>query len=211
MSTVVFENDDFLIANKDHGVPTVPLKNQTADGTLLGFVSSLCPEVLSVCGNNPWEGGALHRLDTATAGLVLFAKKQSFYDWVSKVQKEGSFEKTYIAECDEKQPVEDGRISSYFRAFGPGSKLVKAEQDVRKADSPTLYETYVKRVAVGTYECRLSRGFRHQIRVHLSSNGCPIKNDELYNPGKADGPLMLTCTGLEFPLPDGSEFTYNLQ
>lgn len=211
MNSIVFENDQFLIANKMHNIPTVPLKDQNPDGTLLGFVQSLRPEVLQIFGKNRWEGGALHRLDTATSGLVLFAKTQEFYDYIITIQNEDKFEKTYIAKCDEGSLITEKYISSYFRAFGPGSKMVKAEQDVRKADSDKLYTTYVTRLTKGLYSCKLTRGFRHQIRVHLATKGCPIVGDVLYNPNKTNGDMMLTCTGLSFPMPDGSIFNYSLQ
>ena len=80
MPLFVFESEDFLIADKPHGIPTVPLKGQNPDGTLLGMVSVQYPEVLNVCGKNPWEGGTCHRLDTATAGLVVFARTKTFYE-----------------------------------------------------------------------------------------------------------------------------------
>lgn len=213
-SLVVFDSPDFLIANKPHGLPTVPLKNQSIDGTLLGEISKTCPVVLEVFGKSKWEGSALHRLDTATAGLVLFAKTQSFYDYLLEVQNRNLFEKTYIAICDESCPITTNTISSYFRAYGPGAKLVKAENNVRKADVDRVYTTWVKRVSKGNYECKLTRGFRHQIRVHLSSNGCPIVGDVLYNPKyvqTSDCEMLLTCTGLDFPMPSGASFHYSLQ
>jgi len=211
MSLIVFENDLFVLANKPHNIPTVPLKTQNSDGTLLEEVGKICPEIFNVCGKNPWEYGALHRLDTATAGLVLFAKKQSFYDYMISIQNSDKFEKTYLAVCDNDVDFPLGFVSSYFRSFGPKSKLVKAEHDVKKAESDRLYTTYIKRIDKGTYMCKLTRGFRHQIRVHLASSGCPISGDQLYNPKPGTGDMQLTCTGVQFPLSDGSVFTYTLQ
>ena len=91
MALIVFESKEFLIADKPHGTPTVPLKNQTPAGTLLGMVSAQYPETLDVCGRNPWEGGTCHRLDTATAGLVVFARTQTMYDYLQEIQLHNAF------------------------------------------------------------------------------------------------------------------------
>lgn len=198
VNRVVFVTDDFLIAYKDHETCTVPLKNKKTDDTLLDFVAHDYPEVLSVCGKNEWEGGALHRLDTQTAGLVVFARNNTFYEKLSAFQSSGKFVKTYIARTDG-DVVLSGNISSYFRAYGPGRKMVKAESVATKADSSFLYTTRVKCLEKGIYECCISRGFRHQIRVHLASNGCPIKGDRLYNNSVSEEVMQLECVEVSWP------------
>lgn len=193
--------DDFLIVFKPHNLPTVPLKNQETD-TLLDRVSLDFPEVKTVYGKNSWEGSALHRLDTATAGLVLFARNQKAYDRLSQLQSEDKMIKTYIAESKGKTDKENITVSTYFRSFGPKGQMVKAEEVKEKSDNGRLYTTTIKKLNSNTentvFECKITRGFRHQIRVHLAYIGCPITGDTLYNPEKENSDLMLTCTGLEF-------------
>ena len=217
MPLIVFESEDFLIADKPHAVPTVPLKGQKPDGTLLGMVSERYPEVADVCGKNPWEGGTCHRLDTATAGLVVFARTQTFYDYLQEIQQADLFVKTYRAETIENDflkgsdiKIEDNRefrIMSYFRAYGKGSKAVRPVQDIRRADSPVLYTT----TAVNdgeSFTCTITRGFRHQIRAHLAWIGHPIMGDCLYGTGSGTDTLELDCLKVQFPLPDGKPFFF---
>ena len=217
MAVIVFESEDFLIADKPHGIPTVPLKGQKPDATLLGLVSAQFPEVLSVCGRNPWEGGTGHRLDTATAGLVVFARTQAFYDYLQEIQQADLFRKTYRAETVENDSlkgsdiqIRDNRefqIVSYFRAYGRGSKAVRPVQDIKRADSPVLYTTEaIKNGEVFT--CTITRGFRHQIRAHLAWIGHPIKGDCLYGTGSETDTLELDCLKVQFPLPDGKPFFF---
>ena len=217
MAVIVFESEDFLIADKPHGIPTVPLKGQKPDATLLGLVSAQFPEVLSVCGRNPWEGGTGHRLDTATAGLVVFARTQAFYDYLQEIQQADLFRKTYRAETVENDSlkgsdiqIRDNRefqIVSYFRAYGKGSKAVRPVQDIKRADSPVLYTTEaIKNGEVFT--CTITRGFRHQIRAHLAWIGHPIKGDCLYGTGSETDTLELDCLKVQFPLPDGKPFFF---
>ena len=217
MSPTVYESEDFLIADKPHGIPTVPLKGQKPDATLLGLVSSQYPEVLEVCGRNPWEGGTCHRLDTATAGLVVFARTQTFYDYLQRIQQADLFVKTYLADTVESDDlkgqdiqIEDSkefRIVSYFRAYGKGSKAVRPVQDIRRADSPVLYTTTAVRNGKA-FTCTITRGFRHQIRAHLAWIGHPIQGDCLYGTGSEKDTLKLDCMKVQFSLPDGKPFFF---
>ena len=214
---IVYENKDFLIADKPHDIPTVPLKSQDMDGTLMGMVAEIYPDILSVKGMNSWEYGAVHRLDTATAGLVIFARTQEAYDYLCSKQRDNLMEKTYTAFVEpsdrlkgfDRPDAMTFEIVSYFRSYGPKSKEVRAVQDIRRADSPVLYRTKVTDLGNNVMQCTITRGFRHQIRFHLAWAGIPIIGDTLY--GKQDnqtGTLELDCQGISFPLRDGNHFTF---
>jgi len=206
---IVYECPRFLIAYKPHGLPTVPLKGQDAD-TLLSRVGKLRPAVLEPYSDKYWEGGAVHRLDTDTAGLVIFALDKGFYEDLLKAQNNGLFRKTYTAVCSNGENAVPMNISSYFRAFGPGRKKVKPETDANRADSPVLYTTTVEKVDSNVLTVSITRGFRHQIRSHLAWKGFPIMGDKLYNPSESEGELQLECTAVEFPLDGKRFFFYNL-
>ena len=213
---IVYENKDMLIADKPHGIPTVPLKRQDMAGTLLGMVAESYPDILSVRGMNTWEYGAVHRLDTATSGLVIFARTQEAYDYLCSIQKNNLMEKTYRA-CVETSDRLKGfdrpnaktyEIVSYFRSYGPGSKEVRPIQDIKRADSPVLYKTKVTDLGDNVMQCMITRGFRHQIRAHLAWAGIPIKGDSLYGKAGENDILELDCYGLSFPLQDGNHFSF---
>ena len=217
MAPIVYESSNFLIADKSHGIPTVPLKGQDAGNTLLGLVSSVRPEVLEIRGKNPWEGGTLHRLDTATSGLVVFARTQAMYDYLQAIQKEDRFEKSYRAKTvtsdrlkgidlriDEGEPFE---IVSYFRSYGRNSKEVRPTQDIKRADTSVLYKTIAVK-DMDLFVCNITRGFRHQIRAHLAWIGHPIAGDAVYGNAGPSDTLELDCCALRFPMPDGKFFTF---
>lgn len=207
-----YECSDFLIAFKPHNLPTVPLKNQQ-EKTLLSLVAEKYPEVMQVCGKNNWEGSALHRLDTATEGLVIFARNQAFYNYLQKIQNEDKLIKTYKAVCNGKPEKEIHKIQTYFRSFGPRGSMVKPETDKEKSDNGRLYTTNIENsISDGSFtvfECKITRGFRHQIRAHLSYIGCPIVGDKLYGNTEEKGDLLLTCTGVSFPENDDTVFNFN--
>ena len=211
---VIYENKDLLVFYKPAGLPTVPLKNGEGD-TLLSECALSYPEILSPWGRNSWEGSIIHRLDTPTSGLVLSPRNKEFYDYLSFLQSEDKILKTYRAEVSEMEEKmegfescpysfsEDGyvKIVSSFRPYGPKGASVRPMLKRRKGDE-RLYETEVRRVDENTVECVIKRGFRHQIRCHLSWLGLPIIGDQRYG-GKENPMLMLEAVKVSFPSLDG--------
>ena len=211
---VIYENKDLLVFYKPAGLPTVPRKNGEGD-TLLSECALSYPEILSPWGRNSWEGSIIHRLDTPTSGLVLSPRNKEFYDYLSFLQSEDKILKTYRAEVSEMEEKmegfescpysfsEDGyvKIVSSFRPYGPKGASVRPMLKRRKGDE-RLYKTEVRRADENNVECVIKRGFRHQIRCHLSWLGLPIIGDQRYG-GKENPILMLEAVKVSFPSLDG--------
>jgi len=225
---VVHETPDWVLVFKPHGMPSAPLADGES-GTLLAWLLSLYPDAQCVTGAKPVEHGLIHRLDTATEGLVLVARTQHAFDRLWDAQQRGEIEKTYFAICSDATgaglPGSDRYpivIESRFRAYGPGRREVRpvfrgmrgweeAGQDYRTVVTSAMRMETGCGLAVGI-ECRITRGFRHQIRSHLSNEGFPILGDTLYHPAWAgsvrseilpDIPLQLHATGISFPSSSG--------
>ena len=235
-----------------------------------------------VRGKKTIEAGLLHRLDTDTRGLVLFAKDQKVYDFLAARQEAGQMIKTYCAFVEPKlslimeyngygfdvtelsalkelsaaqrgiaaqeQVVVQERIAvkeriaaklpltleSQFRNFGPGAKrvapVVSGSRHYKKGGR--LYTTVIETIDILPSPidgndtvpetvceslsppplirlcCRLSRGYRHQVRAHLAAAGLPIVGDPLYAPQGAEAPpvsLQLYAVSLEFPDPENPQ------
>ena len=227
-----------------------------------------------VRGKKAIEAGLLHRLDTDTRGLVLFAKDQKVYDFLAARQEAGQMIKTYCAFVEPKlsltmeyngygfdvtelsalkelsaaqrgiaaqeQVVVQERIAaklpltleSQFRNFGPGAKRVApvfpGSRHYKK--DGRLYTTVIEAAdilpsppqggeqyalfqnndgqSLVRVRCRLSRGYRHQVRAHLAAAGLPIVGDPLYAPQGAEAPpvsLQLYAVSLEFPDPENPQ------
>ena len=95
---------------------------------------------------------------------------------------------------DELSPDKPFVIESYFRPFGPGRKQVRpvitAGKKIRKpaGDRGNFYRTEIVSVRGDFFTLRIKRGFRHQLRCHLSWIGFPIKNDPLYGTDRSLSP-----------------------
>ncbi len=208
---VLFECEDFLAFYKEKDLPTVPLKNNPEGDSLLRRISFLYPEVLNISSPHPWEGGIIHRLDTPTSGIVIAARTQKAYDELMRKQKSDGIEKHYRAEVSESGGLLPGfkrfpyswcgnrlSISSCFRSYGERGASVRPVLNKKRNISGELYRTEVYKTNVdNVFECVITRGFRHQIRSHLSWAGYPIKGDSRYG-GEENDYLLLEAFSVVF-------------
>ena len=234
----------FLVINKPKGLASAPLTQDDFDNALSQALE-LFPELRSVHGKKEIEYGLLHRLDTATDGLMVIAASQECYDFLIEEQREGRFIKYYQAECDinpdngqqlggfPPQPADlslqglapnkSFTLSSYFRPFGQGRKEVRpvtaqsGKAALSKLGKEKLYTTQVtikelnKKADTVIVECRITEGYRHQVRCHLAWAGLPVSGDLLYNSGikKAENELKFSATKISFEYPRGDLNSYD--
>lgn len=217
---IVEETQSWAVVRKPHGMPSAPLR-EGEEGTLVSWFLRERPAARSVRGRKPVELGLVHRLDTATGGLVLFAKTQESYDALLVAQNDDRIVKTYVAYCSRCPPMADVpsvplTIASRFRAYGPGRKEVRPLfPGMRGYDGAGKdYVTTITRAdslgnGIWSMTCVIARGYRHQIRSHLSWLGFPILGDALYNPSPDGSPrLELHAVSISFPDPDSGSTIY---
>ena len=221
---IAASDDSFIVAYKPPRMHSVPL-HTGEEGSLLHWCAARYPEILDIHGPKLVEGGALHRLDYETQGLLLFARTQKALDFFHAEQTAGRFVKIYTAETakiptpppagfpppPDNIPVQGNIIESGFRPYGPGRKEVRPIP----AATGALYRTTVLSVEEASepapkhgagslhWTISLTRGFRHQIRCHLAWLGYPVLGDPLYGPhSEAAAPhLCLTAAELRFTHP----------
>lgn len=216
----------YAIIDKPAGLPSAPLSADDKNNALIQ-TAELFPEILNVNGKKEIEHGLLHRLDTATSGLIIIAASQECYDYLQKEQEEEKIYKYYRAQCNvinhlpEKKEFE---IKSYFRPFGPGRKEVRPVTEesgkaaLQKLGKKVLYTTCVKILSIdkdkktAEVECRITKGYRHQVRCHLAWIGLPVVNDKIYNPlvkKENAEPMRFCASKLEFEYPRGDLNSYD--
>ena len=224
----------FLVIYKPKGLPSAPLHAED-DRNALSQAAALYPEIKTVCGKKSIEYGLLHRLDTATDGLMVIAASQECYDFLSAEQAEGRFIKTYTAECDVIKnnaellggfpplPPEDlSKVTSYFRPYGEGRKEVRpvTEQSgkaaLSKLGTKKLYTTKIEIQLLSDKRaravCGIKEGYRHQVRCHLAWAGFPVIGDQLYNSDKKNAEnLLFSATKISFEYPRGDLNYYSIK
>lgn len=210
---IIYNDDSILILNKASGIPSAPLKT-LEEKSALSFACEMFPEILNVKGKKLIEYGLIHRIDTLTSGLLLIAKTQQAYDFLISEQSFLRCIKKYTAKCHITDEIIQGFpkfpnnlkndiiqkkeiiVQSYFRSFGPkGSEVRPVSLDkesnnfaANKKTGSTIYETkiLVNKIEnnIAYVTCEITKGYRHQVRCHLSWVGLPVIADPLYNPIK---------------------------
>lgn len=200
----------FLVIYKPQNLPSAPL-SENDESNALSQAVILFPEIKNVHGRKQIEYGLVHRIDTQTEGLLLIATSQFFYDSLLEQQNSGKFIKIYQAECistfgkfekkgfppleeEFHKELESGKsvkICSYFRNYGEGLKTVRPVTEksgkaaLKKVGKQKKYETEAKLISKDEgfykFECKISSGYRHQVRCHLAWLDFPIAGDKLYN------------------------------
>lgn len=188
---ILYEDNDLLVVNKPAGMLSVPGKE--ANFSVYDWARKQYPEATGPL--------IVHRLDMATSGLLLIAKKKEVHQHLQAQFKNRTIRKRYIARLD-------GIVGS-----DKGSITLPLCPDPQDRPRQIVHETLGK-PAITTYEV-LQRsthqtwiafyphtGRTHQLRVHAAHPdglNAPIEGDTLY--GRESDCLYLHAELLEFDHP----------
>lgn len=174
---VLFENEFLAVCEKPVGVCA-----QHADG--MTDLPALLRQATGAAEIYP-----VHRLDTATGGVMVYAKTKEAAAALSAQIQNGDFQKTYlcVVHGTPEPAAETLEDLLYFDRTKNKSFVVKRERKgVKRAR--LAYETLaVRKTEAGSLSLlrvRLFTGRTHQIRVQFASRRHPLAGDKKY--GAAD-------------------------
>jgi 23S rRNA pseudouridine1911/1915/1917 synthase len=178
---VLAVDPDFVAVAKPAGVPSHPLAAGET-GTAANALVARFPE----CGGAsaaPREGGLVHRLDTATSGVLLAARSPQAWAALRQALADPSCEKIYLAEV--RGTAGAGQSLEPIGRAGRRGERVRVGGGRSPLPAHTAWELLEARGDTSLVRVRLSKGRAHQVRAHLAAAGHPIAGDPLYGAGAA--------------------------
>ncbi len=176
---LLLERDDVVVIDKPAGVPSQPLRPGEL-GTIANALAHRFPECRGL-GDDPRDGGLVHRLDIGTSGALVAARTEAAYRGLRDAFRDGRVDKRYVA-------ITDGRPVSR-ECDAPlaqrGKKVV-----VDHTDGLAAYTAFTVERASSTHavvRCDARTGRMHQVRAHLAYVGAPIAGDALYGGAPVSG------------------------
>lgn len=169
--------DDWLAVDKPAGVPTQPPRDRSA----MSLEEMLRVEYREIY--------LVHRLDTPTSGVVVFARNRGAAARLSELFASRAIRKTYLA-------LVGGAIEEQLTIETPidGKEAITI---VRPRAVSSRAERVIPPVAATSFvEAEILTGRTHQIRIHLASIGHPVDGDRRYG-GAPAVRLMLHAWRLE--------------
>lgn len=145
--------------------------------------------------------GVVHRLDRPVSGVILFAKTSKSLERMNNVFKNREVKKTYWAVVRNKPSKESGTLVHWLVKNPQKNVVTPHNKEVAGSQRAELSYSLIGELN-GFYllEVNPLTGRSHQIRVQLSTMGCPIVGDNKYGypRGSRKGSICLHARRLEF-------------
>lgn len=214
--SVIFENDEILLINKECGV--------SVQGGA-GISHPLDEELPKQLG---YKIHLVHRLDKETAGILIVAKNGSAAaKWTKLIQTE-QVKKVYTAVCfgvpmvknrSEKKGVLEGTVEAHGRTQS-AQLFYEVEKSFKKNIVSADPESGIEKeesIEMSLVKITLGTGRMHQIRIQMAKAGAPLAGDDKHGNFKLNKKarkigvkkLQLAATKLTIPL-DGKPRTFEI-
>lgn len=197
---ILYEDNHILIVNKHSG--EIVQGDKTGDEPLVETLKKYIKERDGKPGNVFL--GVVHRLDRPVSGAVMFAKTSKALSRLNAMFASGEVHKTYWAITRNTPPQPTATLTHYITTTERNNKSYASDTPRPGAKEARL--KYTEIAATDRYrllEVQLMTGRKHQIRVQLSTIGCPVRGDLKYGDKRSnpDGSISLHARRIVFVHP----------
>ena len=192
---ILWVDGAIVVVNKPSGIPSVALRHDET-ATVANFLLAHFSEI-AMASPRSLEAGVVHRLDTATSGILLAARTSHAYDILREQFTKRTVEKQYLAFVHG-QLQQSGERRSFLRPSGTRGQRMREVPTNDGQEAQTGYVPVLSSPHHTLIRVKIFTGVRHQIRVHLAALGHPIVGDSLYGKPQDVGRLCLHAESLTF-------------
>ena len=194
---VLYEDNHLIVINKQSG--DIVQGDKTGDKPLLDIVK----DYIKIKYNKPGEVflGSPHRIDRPTSGIIVFTKTTKALTRMNKMFHDKEIQKTYWAIVKNKPAKNADTIVHYLKKNHQKNKSVAYSHEFKDAKKAELaYQVLHQFNNYYLLNIQPFTGRHHQIRVQLSTIGCPIKGDLKYgfNRSNPDASIALHARKIAF-------------
>lgn len=193
--TIVHADAEIVIADKPHFLPVTPAGRHVEETLLARLIRRYDePDLVP-----------MHRIDAATAGLVMFSRNRATRSLYQALFREHRIVKVYeaVARPLPKQSFPLLRLSHIVR----GEPFYRMQETQGVANAETRIEVIERGEHWWRYRLMPVTGRQHQLRVQMAALDAPLCNDDIYpvidrrDPGDYTRPLQLLAQSLAFDDP----------
>jgi len=194
---ILIERSEIVVVCKAAGIPSQPLRAGEL-GTVANAIAFRFPECVAI-GDDPRDGGMVHRLDIGTSGVLIAARTPEAHRALRAAFGAGMVIKHYLA-------ITDGRPVARECDAPLAQRGKRAVVDLAEG-LPAYTEITVEHTLPGhaLVRCIARTGRMHQVRAHLAHVGAPLAGDALYGGAPLAGHDGFFLHAERIALPLGSE------
>ena len=179
---IVYEDDAFLIVNKDAGMVVHP-GFANYDGTLVNALAYHFQNLPNMGDED--RPGLVHRIDKNTSGLLVIAKTEKSMTILAKKFEDRDLNRKYIALVWGDVKEEEGTITGNIGRSLKNRKIMNVFPNGEHGKHAVSHYKVLERLGYTTLiECKLETGRTHQIRAHFKHIGHTLFNDNEYGGDK---------------------------
>ena len=177
--TVVYEDENILLADKQPGLICHPDENEKVN-TLLTHVRAYLYQKGFRCANG-FQPVLVNRIDRFTGGLVICAKTEEAMHILNAKIRSHELTKLYLAAVHGAMRPADGTLDSCILKDAARSRVSVLHKEAPGAQrAVTHYRTLTRENGLSLVECELVTGRTHQIRAQFADAGHPLLGDRQY-------------------------------
>lgn len=196
--TVVYEDENILIADKPSGMSVQPDEKQESN-TLVDNIKAYLYKKgeFDPKKENSFSPALCNRIDRNTCGLVISAKNAEALRIMNDIIKEREVEKTYLAAVHGLLVKKEDTVTLYLEKNASENMVKvfkKPNSDTKTA--VTGYKVIAENKDLSLLEIHLITGRTHQIRATFAYLGHPLLGDGKYAVNKEDRKKGYNCQQL---------------